>query len=400
MYGYYKTSLLRLFHLLRELQSDPLSNRQTCLLIQEEVLKKIKRIEKNIRGHRRLLRELRRHLGSKKESATDKTKARKLKGTIVWHHSRIQEYQLLLITFRTIVDALAFIYFDKWDIKPQSIKEPPGFVSEKAGLSFELRILRLVFSSGHVGILNDLTNCLRYGDISILVRGRKLIVEAKSGHSGNPRTQRQKSELENIANYLTYDKSDKLPYIEGDVQRLATHGPEINNRDQLNSIISRAHRSKSKHYLEEVEPGLYYGATYIANTDMFSLLLGKPPGSLIISLINELKYSGLGYSPFSLSIYEPTAWHDFYSANLMIFVAIDIKLIEEKLSREGISIKLTAEWDKFPVELTSLGSDARNKLLIGGHFFGRLFYEFLSMDWLLDEMIYRYHYDNATEGNA
>ena len=399
MYGYYRTSLLRLSRLLRELQLDPLSNRQTCLLIQEEVLKKIIRIEKNIRRHRRLLKELRRHLGLKKESATDKIKAKQLKDTISWHHSRIKEYQLLLITFRTIVDALAFIYFDKWDIKPQSFKEPPGFVSEKAGLNFELRILRLVFSSGHVGILNDLTNCLRYGDVSILARGRKLIVEAKSGHSGNPRTQRQKSELENIANYLTYDRSDKLPYIEGDVQRLVTHCPEIDNRDQLNSIISRAHRNKTKYCLEEVELGLYYGATYIANTDMFNLLLGKPPGSLIISLINELKYSGLGYYPFSLSIYEPSAWYNFYSGNLMIIVAIDTKVIEEKLSREGITIKLTAEWDRFPVELTSLSSDAGNKSLIGGHLFGRLFYEFLSLDWLLDEMIYRYHYDNATEEN-
>lgn len=399
MYAYYKTSLLRLSHLLRELQLDPFPNRQTCLLIQEEVLKKIIRIEKNIREHHKLLRELRRHLGSKKESATDKTKAKQLKDTISWHHGRIKEYQLLLITFRTIVDALAFIYFDKWDIKPQSFKEPPGFVSQKAGLNFELRILRLVFSSGHVGILNDLTNCLRYGDVSILARGRKLIAEAKSGHRGNTRTQRQKSELENIANYLTYDRSDKLPYIEGDVQRVATHGPEIDHRDQLNSIISRAHMSTSTYCLEEVEPGLYYGATYVANTDMFGPLLSRPPGSLIISLINELKYSGLGYYPFSLSIYEPTAWYDFYSGNLMIIVAIDTKVIEEKLSRQGISIKLTAEWDRFPVELTGLGSNAGNKSLMGGHFFGRLFFEFLSLDWLLDEMVYRYHHDNATAEN-
>ena len=399
MYGYYKASLLKLRHLLCELQLGPFSNRQTCLLIQEEVLKRIMRIEKKIREHRRLLKELRRHLGSKKKSTTDKTIARRLKDNISWHHGRIKEYQLLLITFRTIVDALAFIYFDKWDIKPQSIKEPPGFVSEKAGLKFELRILQLVFSLGHIGILNDLTNCLRYGDVSILARDRKLIVEAKSGHSGNARTQRQKSELENIVNYLTYGRSDKLPYIEADVQRVATHGPETDHRDQLNCIISRAHRSIGKYCLEEVELGLYYGATYVANTDMFGPLLSEPPGSLIISLINELKYSGLGYYPFSLSIYEPTAWYDFYSGNLMIIVAIDTKVIEEKLSREGISIKLTAEWDRFPVELTSLGSKARNKSLIGGHFFGRLFYEFLSLDWLLDEMVYRYHHDDATEEN-
>jgi len=264
---------LKLSRMLRELQLDPFANRQTCLLIQEEVLKRIIRIEKNIREHHRLLRELRKHLGSKKGSATDKAKARQLKDTILRHHGRIKEYQLLLITFRTIVDALAFIYFDKWDIKPQSFKEPPGFVSEKAGLNFELRILRLVFSSGHVGILNDLTNCLRYGDVSILARGRTLIIEAKSGHSENTRTQRQKSELENITNYLTYDRADKLPYIEGEVQRLATHSPEINHRDRLNSIITRACESTGKYCFEEVEPGLYYGATYVANKDMFGLLL-------------------------------------------------------------------------------------------------------------------------------
>jgi len=394
MYRYYKTSLLRLSHLLHELQLDPFPNRQTCLLIQEEVLKRIIHIEKNIREHHKLLRELRRHLRSKKESAMDKTKAKQLKDTISWHHGRIKEYQLLLITFRTIVDGLAFIYFDKWDIKPQSFKEPPGFVSDKAGLNFELRILRLFVSSGHVAILNDLTNCLRYGDVSILAKGRKLIVEAKSDHSGNTRTQRQKSELENIANYLTYDRSDKLPYIQGDVQRIAIHGPEIDRRDQLNSIISRAHRSTSKSCLEEVEPGLYYGATYVANTDMFGPLLSKTPGSVIISLINELKYSGLGYYPFSLSICEPTAWYDFYSGNLMIIVVIDKKVIEEKLSRAGISLKLTAEWDRFPMELIGLSSND-GKALIGGHFFGRLFYEFLSLDWFLDEMIYRYHHDNA-----
>jgi hypothetical protein len=129
-------------------------------------------------------------------------------------------------------------------------------------------------------------------------------------------------------------------------------------------------------------------------------LVNKPPNSLIICLVNELKYSGLGYYPFSLSIYDPNAWYDFCSGKLGIIVAADTRVIEEKLSCEGISLKITAEWNKFPVELTGLGSNAgnkNNKMLVGGHFFGRLFYEFLSMDWLLDEVIYRYHHDNVVE---
>jgi hypothetical protein len=223
-------------------------------------------------------------------------------------------------------------------------------------------------------------------------------VEAKSGHGGNARTRRQKSELENIADYLTHNKSDKISKVYGEFQRLLIHSPEINHRDRLNSIITNAHGSTSKYCFDEVESGLYYCATYVANTNILSPLVNKPPGSLIISSINQLKYSGLGYYPFSLSIYEPDNWYDFYLGKLMIIIAADTKVIEEKVSRQGISIKITGEWNKFPIEITDLGSDGRNKSnksLVGGHFFGRLFYEFLSMDWLMDEIIYRYHHDSA-----
>lgn len=397
MYGYYKKSLLKLAHLLRELQENPFTNKHKCLLVQENVLTMLVRIETKIREHRRLIKELRRRLSLGRKSRIDKVEAKCIKDAISWHGSRIKDYQLLLITFRTLVDSLAFIYFDKWDIKPLSFKERSGFISGKAGLDFELRILRLAFSSGHVAILNDLTNCLRYGDITILANGRKLFVEAKSGRSGNARVHRQKSELENIAEYLTSGKSDKLCAIggvEGEFMRVAIHGPEVDHRDRLNAIISRARESADKCCMEEIEPGLYYGATYVADRKVLGTLIDKPPGSVIISFTNELKYSGLGYYPFSLSIYDPEAWYDFCAGRLMLIVAVETTIIENKLSRHGISIKITGEWNRFPIELTDKGYGAEsNKSLVGGHFFGRLFYEFLSLDWLLEELVYRYHQD-------
>lgn len=395
MHRYYKKSLLKLSHLLRELQQDPVANKHTCLLVQEEVLTILMRIETKIREHRRTVKELRRYLSLGRESVVDKAEAKGIKDAISWHRSRIKEYQLLLITFRTLVDGLTFTYFDKWDIKPLSFKESSGFISGKAGLDFELRILRLALSLGHVAILNDLTNCLRYGDITIIANGRKLFVEAKSGRTGNAQIQRQKSELENIAEYLTSGRSDKIHAIgglEGEFTRVATHGPEVNHRDSLNSIISRARESADKYRMEEIEPGLYYGATYIADTRVLSALVGKPPSSVIISSINELEYSGQGYYPFSLSIYDPKDWYDFYSGRLMLIVAIETSIIEDKLSTHGISVKITGEWNRFPIELTGKGADTQpNKSLVGGHFFGRLFYEFLSLDWLLEELLYHYH---------
>jgi hypothetical protein len=383
--------------MLHELQKEPSANKHNCLLVQEKVLVTLMRIEKRIRRHRGALKELRRYLSLGKEFVIEKAEAKRVKDAISWHSIRIKEYQHLLNTFRTLVDGLAFIYLDKWDIKPLAFKEQSGFISEKTGLDFELRILRLAFSSGHIALLNDLTNCLRYGDVTILAKGRKLFVEAKSGHGGNARVRRQKSELENIADYLTSGRSDKLHAIggvDGEFIRLPIHGPEVNHRDQLNSIISTARRSPDQCCMVEVEPGLHYGATYVADPRMFARLIGKPPGSLIISSINELKYSGLGYYPFSLSIYDPEDWYDFCSGRLVLIVAVETKSLEDKLSPHGISVTITGEWDRFPIELTCNGLDTEpDKSLIGGHFFGRLFYEFLSLDWMLEELVYRRNHE-------
>lgn len=397
MYSYYRKSLLKLSHALHESQKEPSANKYNCLLVQEKVLATLIRIEKSIRTHRGALKELRRYLSLGREFIIDKAEAKRVKDAISWHSTRIKEYQHLLITFRTIVDGLAFIYLDKWDIKPMAFKEQSGFISEKTGLGFELRILRLAFSLGHIALLNDLTNCLRYGDVTILAKGRKLFVEAKSGHRGNARVRRQKSKLENIAEYLTSGRSDKLRAIggvDGEFIRLPIHGPEVNHRDKLNSIISTARGSPDQCCMVEVEPGLHYGATYVADPKVFASLIGKPPGSLIISSINELKYSGLGYYPFSLSIHDPEDWYDFCSGRLMLIVAVETGALEDKLSQHRISVTITGEWSRFPIELSGSGSGTElNKSLIGGHFFGRLFYEFLSLDWMLEELVYRRNHD-------
>lgn len=378
--------------LLHELQLDPMGEKHKCLLLQAQILATLMRIEKNVRRHRSELKEIRRYLSMGREVSIDKTEAKRAKDTIAWHSSRIKEYQLFLITFRSIVDGLAFTYLDKWDIKQLAFKERSGFISDKSGLKFELKILRLAFSLGNVALLNDLTNCLRHGDVTILSNGRHLFVEAKSGRRKDTRAQSQESKLKDIMLYLRSGKSDKFHAVgghEAEFIRLPIHGPELNHRDELNSIIASARRSPDSYSLVEVEPGLHYLATYIADPKALSTLSGRPPGSLIISSINELKYNGMGYYPFTLSIYDPRDWYDFCSGKLMLVVAVETKAIEDKLSNHGISANITGDWGSYPVTLTSKGSgEEPSESLVGGHFFGRLFYEFLSLDWMLEELVY------------
>jgi hypothetical protein len=396
MYGYYKRSLLRICSLLHELRLDPMGERHKCLLLQEQILAALMRIEKNIRRHRTELKEIRRYLSLGRELSLDRTEANQAKRAIAWHNTRIKEYQLLLTTFRTIGDGLVFTYIDKWDIKPLALKEPPGFISEKSGLKFELKILRLAFSLGNVALLNDLTNCLRHGDLTILSKRGWLFVEAKSGRRKDARAKRQESELNDIVRYLTSGKSEKRYTVggfEGEFTRLPVHGPELNRRDELNSVIASASRSPDSCSMVEVEPGLHYLASYTAHPKALSSLAGKPPGSLIISIINELKYNGVGYYPFALSICDPRDWYDFYSGKLMLVVAVETKSIEDKLSRHGISVNIKEDWANYPITLTGKVSDGESsESLVGGHFFGRLFYEFLSLDWMLEQLVYLRHH--------
>jgi len=388
---------LKMCSLLRELQLDPMGEKHKCLLLQEQVLTTLTRIENNIHRHRIELKEIRRFLSKRRERSIDKTESRHAKDAIVWHTKRIKEYQLLLITFRSIIDGLAFTYIDKWDIKQLAFKECSGFISEKSGLKFELKILHLAFSLGNIALLNDLTNCLRHGDVTILSKGKHLFVEAKSGRRKDARAHRQESKLNDIVAYLRSGKSDKFDAVgglEGEFIRLPIHSPELNHRDELNSLIASARCSPDHYSSVEVEPGLHYLATYIADPKALSTLSNKPLGSLIISSINELKYNGMGYYPFSLSIYDPADWYDFCLGKLMLVIAVETKTIKDKLSSHGISVNITGDWGTYPITLISKGIDEEpSKSLVGGHFFGRLFYEFLSLDWMLEEWVFRRNHE-------
>lgn len=397
MYAYYKRSLLRMQNLLRQVQADPMGRKDDCRLLQEQVLATVTRIENQIRKHRRDEKEVRNYLSKPNGNTVDKASARDAKVAIQWHRNRIEDYQHLLITFKSIVDGLAFIYLDRWDIKQFAMKETSGFISGKSGLTFELSLFRLVFRSGSVALLNDLTNCLRHGDLTILSKGKWLFVEAKSGQTQDSRSRRQTAKLKSIVDYLTSGKTKRIPIgetQEAEFVRLSAHYPEVDCLDHLNALISDAHRNTHQYSMVQVEPGLHYLASYGVRPEALRTLTGKPPGALIVSFINELKFDGLGYYPFSLSIRDAEAWYDFCSGRLMLFVFVETKVVQDKLSRHGIKIEITGQWDRYPIILTSDESGGKpGGTIVGGHYFGRLFYEFLSLDWMLEEFAYRWNHE-------
>jgi len=388
MLAYYKRSLVSLFGLVKALRADPYGQSETCLAIQERLLRNITYIEQKIRECHASIRNLNKRLRTQQPTGITKAEAQAIKNEVSDSRHKIDEYRQLLTIFREIGDALAFTYIDKYDIKPLAMKEGPGFLSQKAGLRLELKALRTVFSLGRIGIMNDLTNCLRYGDISVPKDGKLYIFEVKSGNYPNSRTQRQFTEARKVSNYLTKGETDGLYGINGQFQRISLHSPEVHHRDQLNALISSAMKNETSY--AEVEDGLYYLVLSKFDAGVFDLLSNKCKSKPIFSMVNEIKYDSAGYYPFSLSIYDSEAWYAFHCDKLAVCVLIDSTVIENEFKVHGLGMELRLDKD-WVMAITNLrpGRGETEHLQVSRHFFGRLFVEFLSLGWFLQELVHK-----------
>jgi hypothetical protein len=167
---------------------------------------------------------------------------------------------------------------------------------------------------------------------------------------------------------------------------------------KLNKIINRAINSSTGFCLEQVEHGLYYGVANLETERFFNAITKitgiNNPNKYIICNVNELKRTGIGYYPFSLSIYDPNAWYSFYAGQLVIVILVSSEVIENRIQSHGGSLKLDLHHD-FALEISDMNQNGTGKHMVSKHFLGRLFHEFISLDWFLDEIIYQWSPSNS-----
>jgi len=259
MIQYYKKTLIDLFRTLHCINHQPFKGRCECLAIQEQLIRKLCYIENRIRSQKSCLKELKAFFASKPVRPIKKDEAKRIKKKIHQTQIIIKEYQLLIKTFRAVGDGLAFTYLDKYDIKPMAFKQSPGFISGKKGLRFERKILRLLFKQGEIAIMNDLTNCLHYADMTVVTHGVPKLIEAKKSYSDSPRVRRQLKDSRDMQQYLFNDVTTELFGPNMKVERSESQAEEKDNIERLNMLINKT-LSKGEVF-EKVEDGLYYFAT-------------------------------------------------------------------------------------------------------------------------------------------
>ncbi len=118
---------------------------------------------------------------------------------------------------KRIADGLAWKFFDEHFLLVSARQQSPGFMAGKAGYQNERHLVELVSKLGlpqiSLVLQNDITNVLRYTDITILgSNGAIISYEVKSSPRGlrGSRAKRQASRGDAILEYLESGASKKL----------------------------------------------------------------------------------------------------------------------------------------------------------------------------------------------
>jgi hypothetical protein len=259
-----------------------------CYAFQCEALSLIIRYENRIRHERDVIAVQRQRLTSTDGVRLSREEATVAKRRIEHSNAMIAEHRWGADIVRSLCDGLAFAFLPKYDIKPLALKEPPGFISGKTGLRLERKILRAVaLRARRVAILNDLTNCLRYGDITISGEP-PILFEVKSGKVRSTRDERQKRKAEEVMNYLRRDFAEGWRGTAVTVRRTELHIPERHHWRVIPTLIRQAYAAGIATC--RPEKGMWYAALSGAGAaSAIADLLGKfsePP--LVFALFKNM----------------------------------------------------------------------------------------------------------------
>jgi hypothetical protein len=387
MLHYYRRTLLSLFGKLHRLASSERTDLALYVEIQEVLIRRIAYIESRMLSCRQTIKESKFALAQR----LPKEDAVAIKQGMAYATAKIEQYRQLLFVLRSVGDALIFLNLPRWDVKPMLRPESPGFLSGKKGLIAERAVMRAYAKTGAIAILNDLTNNMRRGDITVVVDGRYRIAEVKSGRFDKARVDRQLNEARGVWRYLATGDGESKDLPGWKLARVLHHAVQHDHIAQINQLITDAiHDCQAA---AQIEDGLHYIVTGWQTEDVVALLSQslhqmQHPFSFIV---NGARFNNYGYYPFTLAIRSPDALYAFYAGDIVVSVIVDRAVIIERAARQGVDVRFVNDED-YPIELEvqNAGRSATSShISVGRHFYGRLAYEFLSLSWFIDEIVYR-----------
>lgn len=330
---------------------------------------------------------------SLRKSRLSKPDAKLVKDRIIDLDVEIKNLQKLIYIYKCFGDGILFKYISKWNLKrflyevdSSAIKSDAGSLSNKDGLKIELAVIYDAITNRVPAILNDLTNVIRHGDVCLLGASDPYVIEVKSSKNQNKRIERQISAINKIHDYLSNDVGDIGGFE--DMRRVDINSDEIHFNHVINELTIKQDGSK----LTRVSPeeGIYYIAidtTTDQETDYESVFanIEKPIPFLLNTTKNEQAWGN--YYPFTLSIKSPESLYQFINGDIFTIVIIDFSMIEKKAAKIGFDVELVSDGTiglSFSKKID--GFDEPFKFAASDHYFCRIAYEFLSLEWFFNEL--------------
>lgn len=369
------THIIKTLRLLKLLQKQPIRRSQLGLVIQERLIAMISRAERRVQANKKSIRSYKYGIAIDRLSRTE---ASHIKSQIDRCTYAIDKSRRLIGFCRDIGDSIAFIYLDRWDIKPLALKEAAGNISGKTGARLERAILRDLYKHGYLCLLNDLSGSMRYADLTVFHGHRVFsLIEAKSGNGGNKkRAARQKASVSAVLEYLRDDSGELMgqPVI----RRALAEKPRY-HVGTINRMVEQLANRPETEVVREVEKGVFYfvGSDNLSITSLSRL--AKSEGPLITMFSNNFKRNGVAYFPFPLMMNDPNVTLQFYAGTFTICVCVDIQKVV-RLSGVNVQIELVED-DDHPLKMHFPSSDFNVQtpsIAIGSHLLNRMASEFMS----------------------
>ncbi|MBK8880037.1 MAG: hypothetical protein IPN74_16300 [Haliscomenobacter sp.] len=213
-----------------------------------------------------------------------------------------------------------------------------------------MQFLRKAFDLGAIGILNELTLTLKYGDLSLVVINEvqplPILVEVKKSGKLNQRGMRQIDSLKKLSDYLLKDVPIDL-YHDGQVmQRIGSYSEEISYPHLIPGMFEEAR--KNMYSSKKVEDGLFYHVidTKVSEEELALILSKFPAREPILQFSRNFIYAEQGYTPLSITVGKPENYWDLLMGNFEILTIADFSVIEKKLNEMDCKISYLEE-DQF-----------------------------------------------------
>lgn len=363
---------------------DPYNNKKLAYDIQISLLNRIILIEEEINANVLKIKENKKITENKSTENNIRRElsiqSKDLKDTNIMYKEDMKK-------LRVIGDSIAFSYFSKYHLKPLCWKQSAGFIGGKKGLEKELEIFKSHFEAGGFAILNDITNSLRFGDITIDKNGKPDLLEIKTSSFIDKRVIKQRHDIQDKLNTINDDYIENFQGSNLTFKRVHSEKTEINYVDLLENMIEESLLINES--FKEVEEGLTYIVLHNLNpkneleyTQKITKVF-KNFNDPYAYCLNFLKSPTGNYTPFPLIIKNPIALQEFYYGNLLITIVVDINVLKRKLNSLGYNLK-SRDDEGLRISFEFNGNDI--ELLVSSYHFFRLGRELLSLDWFISSI--------------